>query len=91
MMHNDQRRSKTVSNIFTLSIEPTEGETFQYGFHLGTVESTARSCAADIFKNYTKGGKIRIRTVALKRDGKIFDVYDGEWTSDMWEKLYAEG
>lgn len=69
-----------MSDTFILSIEPTEGETYQYGFHLGTIESTARDCAIDIFKNYSRKG-IRPRTVALRRDG-FFDVYDGTWSSE---------
>lgn len=77
------------SQTFTLSIEPTEGDTFTYGYHLGTIESIARDCAEDIFKTYTKGGKIKIRTVALRRDG-FFDVYDGEWASVTKRRMLEE-
>lgn len=75
---------------FILSIEPTEGKSFQYGFHLGTIEPIARGCAEDIFKNYTKGGKITIRTVALMRDGKMFDCFDGDWASVVHNAAFDE-
>ena len=70
---------------FLLSIEPTEGESFIYGFHLGTDERDARKAAEDIFKHrrwFERRRNVTIRTVALKRDGKLFDVYDGQWNSE---------
>jgi hypothetical protein len=66
---------------FTLSVEPTEGAVYQHGFHLGTIESVARKCAVDIFVGRNLGGH-HTRTVALKRYGKIVDVFDGKWSSD---------
>jgi hypothetical protein len=65
------------TTTFTLSIEPVEGKTFQHGFHLGTIESTAREIAVEKFhaRNATK-------TVALIRGRKLFDCYDGRWASE---------
>lgn len=39
-------------HTFTLSIEPVEGETFVYPFHLGTIEDTAITSAENIFRTY---------------------------------------
>jgi hypothetical protein len=66
---------------FTLSIEPVEGTSFQYGFHLGTIESTAREIAVEKFHARNANG-MATRTVALMREGKIFDCYDGRWSSE---------
>lgn len=71
-----------MSSTFTLSIEPIEGRAYQHGYHLGTIESVARKCAEDIYWSKRKSGGVR--TVALMRDRKIFDVFDGEWSSDRW-------
>jgi len=78
---------------FLLSIEPTEGTSFIHSFHLGTDERLAREIAIDIFKNrkwWPRVGYISVRTVALYRNGKMIDVYDGEWTTDTCERLYQE-
>jgi hypothetical protein len=75
---------------FTLSIEPVEGAVFVHGFHLGTIEKVARDCAADIFANRNNYGS-PTRTVALIRDGKLFDVFDGTWSSQQdWPDFEAE-
>lgn len=64
---------------FILSIETTSG-TRRHGFHLGTIESTARELAVERFRN-----TLDIITVALMRDGKIFDVYYGNgWHSELF-------
>jgi hypothetical protein len=71
---------------FTLSIEPTEGTAFQHLYHLGTDEAVARYCAEDIFGHrqwYQGRGRVTIRTVALMRDGRMFDCFDGQWASDV--------
>jgi hypothetical protein len=65
---------------FILSVEPTGKPSVQHGFHLGTDERVARQIAEGVFhKNVTYGP---ICTVALMRDRKIFDVYDGRWASE---------
>jgi len=65
--------------VFTLSIEPTEGRAFQHGFHLGTIETIARREAEDRFNGRNASG-LYTRTVALIRDGRIVDVFDGSWS-----------
>ena len=71
---------------FCLSIEPTEGKTFQYGFHLGTDERLARVIAVEKFQQRNAAGAERpelfTRTVALMRNRRIVDVYDGRWSSE---------
>lgn len=71
---------------FTLSIEPTGQPAFQHGFHLGTIESVARQCAEDIFRNRNANDQLTC-TVALIRDRKIFDVFDGKWASEGWNAM----
>lgn len=68
-------------STFTLSIEATAGQSFQHHFHLGTIESVARDCAADIFRARVRNS-LPVVTVALIREGRIFDVFDGRWNSD---------
>lgn len=65
---------------FTLSIEATDGVAFQHGFHLGTYERVARSIAVERFTGRNAYG-LATRTVALMRDGRIVDVFDGVWSS----------
>lgn len=72
---------KDESNMqFQLSIEPVEGPSFMHGFHLGTIESIARQIASEMFHARNKYD-LPTRTVALLRDHKLFDVYDGVWSS----------
>jgi hypothetical protein len=66
---------------FTLSIETAAGQSFQHGFHLGTIESVARQIAEEMFHNRVKYGH-PVVTVALIRGGKLFDCYDGKWHSE---------
>jgi hypothetical protein len=47
---------------------------------LGTIESTARQIAEEKFHARNVNGEPTI-TVALLKDGYIFDVYDGTWQS----------
>jgi hypothetical protein len=70
-------------STFILSIE-TNVRTYQHPYHLGTIESVARKCASDIFDHLKPqiNGEY-IVSVALIRDGKLFDVYDGEWHSGI--------
>jgi hypothetical protein len=49
----------------------------QIGFHLGTMEVVARQLAEEQF--YARRD---IRTVALIRDRRILDVFDGTWLSE---------
>jgi len=65
-----------MSEVFTLSIEETEGKSKQYGFHLGTDEKLARQIVEEKFAAYIRSG-LPIATMALMRKGKIFDVYYG--------------
>lgn len=81
-------------STYQLSIEPVNGATFRHSFHLGTDLRVARNVAVDIFYNrkwWPRVGDVKVRTVALVLDNKIVDVFDGEWTSDTWAKLYEEG
>ena len=75
---------------FTLSIEPTEGKAYQYGFHLGTIEHIARQCAEDRFNGLNASNQ-PTRTVALIRDGKIFDTYDGTGWHSSWVDAWLNG
>jgi hypothetical protein len=70
--------------VFILSIEPMDGPSFQHGFHLGTIESVARKFAEDMFFWRNNSGEAT-RTVALIRDRKLFDCYDGMWSSEYNE------
>ena len=69
---------------FTLSIEPTDGAAFQHGFHLGSDERVARGIAVERFNGRNAYG-LHTRTVALIRAGRIFDVFDGAWSSTVVE------
>jgi hypothetical protein len=71
---------------YTLSIEPTDGPAFQHGFHLGTDERIAREFAAEIFRNRNNNHH-HTCTVALVRDRRIIDVFDGEWQTDRANAL----
>jgi hypothetical protein len=76
---------------FTLSVETNAG-TFQHGFHLGTDERLARELVEGYFRNVDAAalayigrapkGATHVVTVALKRDGYLFDVFDGAWLGD---------
>lgn len=66
---------------FTLSIKPAgEAPAFQHGYHLGTIERTARQIAEEKFNARVSNG-MPTESVALMQSGKIFDVFDGEWAS----------
>ncbi len=67
---------------FTLSIEPLNGKAFQYGFHLGTDERLARQIAEEKFHARNKHGMPTV-TVALLRNGKMVDCYDGQWLKNI--------
>lgn len=63
--------------IITLSIEPIGKPAYQHGFHLGTIEVVARQLAEEQFYRLRD-----TRTVALIRNRRIMDVFDGTWLSD---------
>lgn len=66
---------------FVMSVE-TDAGTYQYGFHLGTIESVARSMVEDRYLLLVPKIGTRVITIALMRDHKVFDVYDGSrWSS----------
>jgi hypothetical protein len=67
---------------FTLSIE-TDAGTYQHGFHLGTDERLARKLTVERFAAQHPRQGTKIKTIALKADGKLVDFYDGEWLSDF--------
>jgi hypothetical protein len=70
-------------SIFVLSIEETEGHSYQHGFHLGTEEKIARQIVEEKFK-WRVDNNLPILTMALKRNGKLFDVFYGDkWESDL--------
>jgi hypothetical protein len=76
------------ASVFTLSIETTIHPAFQAPYHVGTDERIARQCAEETFQNrkwFADYGRVTIRTVALMRDGRVFDVFDGDWMSDLYE------
>lgn len=77
------------AKIFTLSVEPVEGETYQHPFHLGTDWRLAREIAEERFRA-TRHHRGQAKTVALKREGKIYDVFDGEWASDRTDRMWDE-
>jgi hypothetical protein len=74
---------------FVLSIETTSGQSIQHGFHLGTDERLAREIAAEKFHARVRHG-LPVVTVALLRDRKLVDVYDGTWfnadTRAWWDE-----
>jgi len=66
------------SNIpYTLSIE-TDAGSYQHGFHLGTEWSLAKQIAQEAFEKWVPKIGTHIKTVALKREGKMW-VYSGRW------------
>ncbi len=65
------------NGTITLSIEPIGKPAYQHGFHLGTIESVARQIAEEMF-----AARQDIRTLALIRDRRIIDVFDGLWLTD---------
>jgi plasmid replication initiation protein len=69
---------------FTLSIEETNGESRQHGFHLGTIERIAREIVEDKMRVCRENDWPAV-TMALVQDGKIFDVLyrDGKWHSRL--------
>jgi len=75
-------------STFTLSIEDTYGHSFQHGFHLGTDKALARQIAEERFHARIKHG-LPVVTVALIRERKLVDCFDGEWESERqwWDEV----
>jgi hypothetical protein len=78
---------------FILSIEPVAGPTYRHGFHLGTDEAVARQIAEETYRSLRRhpGTVCAVRTVALIRDERLVDVFDGRWDSSYWWNLDEEG
>lgn len=80
---------------YVLSIEPIEGDTFRYPFHLGTDLRLARKIAEEKFagrnlsplKKDLDGRVMKTRTVALFQGAKMIDVFDGTWSSGADNQL----
>lgn len=68
---------------YVLSIEEIEGQSYQYGFHLGTDLAVAKQIVEEKFKWRVDNGQ-PIVTMALKRDNKLVDVFYGNgWDTDL--------
>jgi hypothetical protein len=67
-----------MTKTFELSIETAPGKSERHGFHLGTIEAIARQIAKEKFYARRKWGYPTV-TVALMRNGKLFDCYDRTW------------
>lgn len=81
------------SSVFILSIETTIYPAFQAPFHVGTDLVVAMQQAEDTYRNrvwFPGVGNVTIRTVALMRDGRMVDCFDGQWQSDLYEADMAE-
>lgn len=77
-------------STFILSIETAPGKAMQYPWHFGTIEHIARACALAVYRDRVKAG-LPTYTIALIRDCKIFDVFDGaEWHSVAVAKWFSE-
>jgi len=80
---------------FILSVEPYEGPTFQYGYHLGTDLALAKKIVEDKFHARNRssyatdldGRMMQTRTMALIRNRKVVDVYDGRWSSEYESEM----
>jgi hypothetical protein len=71
--------------MFLLSVEVTEGNSFIHGFHLGYDEAEARALAVERFLGRVGWG-LPVVTVALLRNGKVFDTFYGSyWHSEIGE------
>jgi len=71
-------------SAFILSIEETNGTSYQHGFHLGSIEHIARKIVEDKMRCCRENDWPAV-TMALIQDGKIFDVLyrDGKWHSNL--------
>lgn len=63
---------------YTLSIE-TDAGTYQDSFHLGTDLRIAKAFAKEAYSKRIPKIGTRIISVAVKLDGKLVEIFDGEW------------
>lgn len=80
---------------FTVSIEPVNRPCYAYGYHLGHDEILAKNFVRGMWRDYDNHHGQGLYTIALMRDGKIHDVFDGrEWFSDsmnaFWDQAAAD-
>lgn len=67
--------------MFTLSVEPKIACKHTDGVQLGESEALARK-AAEFNLIARRAGGLETNTVAIMRDGKVFDCFDGkQWSS----------
>lgn len=72
-----------MSEPFTMSIETTEGNAYQHGYHLGTHEDLAKSIVRETYYNRVKH-RLPVVTIALMRSGAVVDVFMGDqWQSEI--------
>jgi hypothetical protein len=77
---------------YTMSIETKPGETYQHGFHLGTIERTAREIVQDKMRTCRENDWPAV-TMGLLWDGKLVDTLyrDGTWHSASHKAFDAFG
>jgi hypothetical protein len=67
---------------FSLSIETTDGKTFPWKFLSKLTEDQARTVAISHF-NARRHYRLPVVSVALIKDGQVWDVYDGQWATTI--------
>lgn len=77
-----------ITHPYVVSIEPINGPTFRHAFHLGTDLKVAKWFAKELWHWHNANGGCY--TVALLREGKIVDTYDGrDWhRENPWHTYY---
>lgn len=76
---------------FTMSVEPVNRPVFEYGYHLGHDADVARRFVQNYFRDYDHTFGHGLYTIAIKRNGKVWDVYDGcDWSSEVQDRLFDE-
>lgn len=74
---------------FTLSIEPSNGPVRLHPYHLGTDGAIARDFARMIWARVNRAEGCQ--TVALMRDGKLYDTWDGmAWQSVIINRAFGD-
>lgn len=63
--------------VYCLFIEPYSGNTYQYGYHLGTDLRVAKIIAQE---RYFANSEI-VRSVSLVLSGKTIDTFNGNWNN----------
>jgi hypothetical protein len=78
------------AKTFYVSVETSEGVSYQHPYHFGTQEPLARSMIKEMYAFRVKYN-IPVYTIALKFDGHIIDVFDGrDWNSEILDRASAE-